>query len=88
MTRFTVVWAPSAMAELAELWMQAVDRREISAAANEIDEFLSTDAQNKGVDVGDNMQAVLVGPLRALSEVHIDDRLATVFMLQKAGPES
>jgi hypothetical protein len=38
--KYTVVWVPSAEQELAALWIAAADRREVTQAANDIDQRL------------------------------------------------
>ena len=47
MTRYTVVWNPLAENELAELWIGAEDRGNLSRAADLIDRELGTDAHFK-----------------------------------------
>ncbi len=50
--RFTVTWCPSALAALAEIWMQASDKQSVTQAANLIDHGLGTspEKQGKGTD--------------------------------------
>jgi hypothetical protein len=58
--RFTVTWHPSAEAELADIWMRTVDRNEVTRAANEIDELLSSAPIRHGEEFcGDRILVVL-----------------------------
>ena len=41
--KYTVVWRPSALRRLAELWNAGPDRADISTAANAIDRILKHD---------------------------------------------
>jgi hypothetical protein len=70
--RFTVVWAPAALGDLADAWTRAADR-----AAVAIDRTLLTDPDQKGVAFyGDRL--LVVAPLQAVFTVHPDDRLVRV----------
>jgi hypothetical protein len=64
--RFTVVWVPSAEAQLANLWIRAADRCAISASVHCIDSELRNDPERKGV---------MFGPFRAL----FDDPMSVLF---------
>lgn len=79
MTRYTVVWLQSALDELAELWMSSREQGAVAQAANEIDEELRTDADIKGVDVGEDILGLVVPPLKILFAVNEQDRKAVVF---------
>ena len=48
--RFTVTWHPAAEAELAEIWLRAVDRASVTAAANSIDQALAAGPLEQGED--------------------------------------
>jgi hypothetical protein len=46
--KFTVVWRKRAEADLADIWMNATNRGEVTRAANEIDRRLAINPQNQG----------------------------------------
>jgi hypothetical protein len=75
--RFTVVWSPVALGQLADAWVQATDRDAVTRAADEIDRTLRTDPDQQGLEFyGDRLLEIL--PLRAVFTVHPDDMLARV----------
>ncbi len=84
MTPFTVTWHRDARDELAELWMAATNRGAVSAAADTIDLYLSTDASEKGASIPDALRQITVPPLRGLFAVSDADR--TVRILEVSCP--
>ncbi len=48
--RYSVMWTPSARAQLANLWMQSPDRQAITDSADRIDRQLQNDADTKGIN--------------------------------------
>jgi hypothetical protein len=75
--RFTVVWAPVAIDQLADAWAQATDRPAVTRAADEVDRILRTDPDRKGVPFfGDRL--LRVPPLRAVFTIHPNDMLVRV----------
>lgn len=82
MTRYTVSWRPEVKSDLADLWMNAPDKRSIAAAADRIDELLSRDAASQGTDVHEGLRALIVGPLLVYFTVSEPDRLATVWAVR------
>lgn len=83
MARYTVVWADTELARLAELWGKSPVRRMFATAANEIDAELANDPEHKGIDVGGGLRRVAVFPLEVLFEVHTDDRITKVVDLRE-----
>jgi hypothetical protein len=45
--RYTVLWEPSAEAELAQIWLDAADRRAVQEAADRIDSTLRMNPENE-----------------------------------------
>jgi hypothetical protein len=82
MTRYTVVWVKSARDELADLWLSAEDRGAVTAAANEVDNELSTDAPDQGVELTEGLRALFCPPLRVIFSVRMDDRVAEVLRVR------
>jgi hypothetical protein len=82
--RFTVIWLPSAVADLAALWTDNPPlRREITAAPDRIDKELRTDAHIKGYAI-DNCRILRVTPLVVINTAELDDRRARVAGLSLA----
>jgi hypothetical protein len=75
--RFTVVWLPSALNELAALWVRSADRQAVSDAANRIDQALRRDPANKG-RAYQGFRVLVELPLAAAFQVLPDDCLVRV----------
>ncbi len=84
MIRYTVVWHENAQDELARLWMEASDRRAITAAADVIDKHLSGDAPDRGAVAEGSTRVLIVPPLRVLFFVSELDRIAKVGRVTRA----
>ena len=76
--RYTVGWLPSAIDELGTIWNEAVDRRAVTQAADQIDHLLKTSSQARGNDVEGTFQFAIF-PLRVYFRVSPEDRKVTVF---------
>jgi hypothetical protein len=74
---FTVVWMPTALSKLADLWIHAVDRNAVANAANVIDSRLKNDAHLEGQPFF-GQRTLAVPPLAVTFEASLDDRLVTV----------
>jgi hypothetical protein len=83
MTRFTVVWIQSALDELAELWLTATDRDEITAAANAIDDYLAQDPASKGIELSEGLRVLLAPPLKIIFATHDADRIVDVLRVKR-----
>jgi hypothetical protein len=75
---YTVVWVPAAEQELAQLWMDAAQRREVTQAAQEIDDRLRFAPADQGESRPHGRRILLVPPLGATFEILSDDRLVRV----------
>jgi hypothetical protein len=62
-----VTWLPSALDELAEIWMLSTDRQEITRASDRIERSLQHDAGSKGE------------PYQGIRRILVDEPLAVVF---------
>ena len=85
---YTVLWVPAAEGELAELWMDAPRRRDVSDAANAIDERLRTAPAEEGESREHGRRILLVPPLGVTFEVFPGGRLVRVldvWRFQKRG---
>jgi hypothetical protein len=80
--KYTVTWIPSASDELAELWIQASDRKAVEQAANRIDRLLRFDADQQGEEYqGDRI--LYEPPLMILFAVYPDDCLVEVLQVER-----
>jgi hypothetical protein len=73
-----VIWHKSALAKLAQLWSESLDRRGVASAADRIDALLRLDAANKGIPQSPASRLLLIHPLAALFRVRKDDRIVEV----------
>ena len=82
--RFTVTWHPSAIDELAQIWLSAIDRNAVTNAVSAIDAILRNEPQKKGDEFyGDRI--IVAMPLAVTFAVNEADRIVQV--LQVSSPE-
>ena len=77
---YTVGWKKPARDALADIWLNAPDRGAVSAAANEIDRELRTDAHRKGVVSRRGRRIFGIAPLTVIFRVDPGD--CTVIVLK------
>jgi hypothetical protein len=75
--KYTVVYQPSALEELADLWLRAPDRQTVTNAANRIEQLLRIDADKRGEPYDDD-RVLIEKPLAAVFTVSPDDCLVTL----------
>ena len=75
---FTIIWSDSAIQDLARIWLQAINRVEITQAANEIDRLLLHTPQFVGESRPGNQRMTFADPLGVRFEVVVDDLRVTV----------
>ena len=70
--RFTVVWTPAALNQLADIWNRATDRAAVTAAAYQVDILLRDDPDIQGTDFyGDRY--LVVQPIHVVFSInHLD----------------
>ncbi len=78
MIRYSVTWHDSALAKLADLWMESLDRRRLSLAADRIDALLRVNAGTQGTAESQTTRKLVVYPLAALFRLRDDDRIVEV----------
>jgi hypothetical protein len=78
MSRYTVVNQADADNELATIWANAVERRQISNAADLADRLLSADPLKESVHLSEQLWRRDIPPLRFYFEVREHDRLVVV----------
>jgi hypothetical protein len=83
MSRFTVVWSRSAMARLAELWVDnPAVRQEITDAADQIDRALAQAPESVGISVSARSRLVVHPPLSVLFWISSSDRQVRVIYVK------
>jgi hypothetical protein len=75
---FTVVWRPSALRDLADVWTNAPDRNAVTAASRAIDLRLGRDPLSQGEAREGNLRILFVPPLAVIYQVEPDDCRVTV----------
>lgn len=76
--RFTVVWIPFALKELADLWNHALDRQEVADASDTVDMILRANPYADSESREGNLRILFVPPLAVLFEVGDQDCMVTV----------
>ncbi|HQR05408.1 MAG TPA: hypothetical protein PLN21_01230 [Gemmatales bacterium] len=75
--KWTVVWLPSALDDLADIWRRSNRRSLISSASDKIDELLKRDAENQGF-IQRNKRVLHLRPLSVSFEIIPVDRLVRI----------
>lgn len=82
--KFTVVWLSSAEQELARLWLGAVDRHNVAAAADQIDATLAYEPRSFGESRGGSTRIAIIAPLAVFYDVDESNRLVTIWDLWRS----
>lgn len=76
--KYTVVNAPVADEQLADVWLKAVNRQDVADAFNSIESSLKRGAQLQGREHPNGWRVLIVPPLAVTFCVSIDDRLVKI----------
>jgi hypothetical protein len=76
--RFTVVNAPIADQQLADIWLKASDRQSVADAFNRIEASLKNDAHLQGRQHPNGWRVIMTPPLVVAFRVSEDDRLVRI----------
>lgn len=76
--RFTVVWVAAAERELAEIWLSAGDRLNVTEATYEIDQRLRVKPDLEGESRDAGRRILLITPLGVTFEVLPNDQLVRI----------
>jgi len=76
--RYTVIWTPAALDNLAAISNKAEDRNAVSAASNEMDRVLAASPRAQGESRRGNVRVMFASPLGAEYEIVEDDRKVEV----------
>jgi len=76
--KYEVLSRPGAEQDLADVWLNAKDRRRVVSAAEFVDRLLEQDAHTRGESRYGDFRILFVSPLGVTFEVYVEDRLAEV----------
>ncbi len=80
---FSVIWDPSALSQLVEIWLNAIDQQAVTFASNKIDRELRVDPDSKGTPSG-NYFVIIEDPLAVLYQINLDDRIVKVIAIRRS----
>lgn len=83
----TVTWTPAALAQLAELWVEAVDQQKCTDAANELEEALRNSPLSERHEIVNGFGTAVRPPLGIDFLVKSGDRTISVFAVWPAGDD-
>ena len=75
---YAVDWTDDALAALADVWTQALDRQAVTVAQVAIDRLLAADPLGNSTPVSEGLHAIEVHPLRVLFELAEEEQVVTV----------
>jgi len=85
MKSYTVIWDPDAKQDLASRWLDALDRKAVTQAANRIDRTLQSQPREAGFPIVEGLRGLIDGPLRVLYSIREDDKIVEVHSVKSAG---
>ncbi len=85
MIHYTVTYIEDARDQLAEIWLEVLDRSAVAKADDEIDRILKDDASLKGTEVREGLRQLVVPPLKVQFTIEEDDRLVTIWSVRHIG---
>jgi hypothetical protein len=80
---YTVVWLAAAEEELASLWLDAASRVDVTQAANQIDQQLRHDPEQRSESRSEDQRILFVVPWGVLYRVKPLDRVVEVIHIWK-----
>ncbi|REK31059.1 MAG: hypothetical protein DWQ41_01135 [Planctomycetota bacterium] len=88
MTPYSVVWHADAHDLLAEIWLQARDRSDVSDSANAIDELLRFEPTLQGRVYDEQTRCLTMPPLQVYFDVLERDRLVRIAHVRRINFDS
>jgi len=76
--KYTVVNAPVADEQLADIWLNAMHRQDVADAFNSIESSLKRDAHLQGREHPNGWRVLIVPPLAVTFRVSVEDRLVRI----------
>jgi hypothetical protein len=84
--KYTVVWKKRALDRLAEMWLAASDKNDVTDAANQIDQLLAFEPWEHGESREKDVRVFFVPPLAVLYSISDADRLVEVLRVWRSLP--
>jgi len=81
--KYTVVWTTTAENELAQIWLDASDRQQVSDAANRLERELKRDPIRSSTIRSDYFREMYLQPLVVRFNISEDDRRVTVVSITR-----
>jgi hypothetical protein len=78
MSRYTVLSTPEAEDDLASIWADANDRKQVSEAADDADRLLAESPLQNSVYLSEQLRRREIPPLRFYFEVREEDRVVVI----------
>jgi mRNA-degrading endonuclease RelE of RelBE toxin-antitoxin system len=78
MNSFTVLWPPSILSDLTQIWLQARHRRAVTAAQARIDQVLTNNPLDPAAHQSEGLFRLYVWPLVVTYEVDEDQRVVEI----------
>lgn len=82
--KYTVIWTTKARDELAEIWLQALDRADVTFAADRIEKALKRMPNQIGESLFDTVRSYEIDPLAVEYEVIDEDRIVNVLSIWRS----
>jgi mRNA-degrading endonuclease RelE of RelBE toxin-antitoxin system len=86
--RYNVIVRPTALEDLAEIWLTSSNRQEVTDASNHMDHILGHDPGQQGTVTFDTIRSIRIGPLGITFEVIDADRIVYVLSVEALGSGS
>ena len=83
---YQVRWKRTAKDQLASIWMNAKDRASVTAAAQQIDDWLQTNPGTCGESRSGSRRILVVLPLAVVFKVHEQQEKVTVLSVRYTPP--
>ena len=78
MSRYAVRWLEDAENELADIWLNAPDRRAITTAQAAVDRLLAASPMSQGIELAEGLRRLTVAPLTVFYSIRQAERLVEV----------
>lgn len=83
MSRFGLYWQPSAIDDLADVWIDASDRVAVNLAVDFIEAQLAEYPAGWGTELSEGLYEISIRPLRILFTLDADQRMVKVLRARR-----
>jgi len=78
MARYTVIWSPIAIRQLADAYLKAANPNDVTRASDEAERELATDPGQAGESRDGGLRAYIVSPLTIFFDVYEPDKTVEI----------